>query len=141
MNIIKSFLAAAVPWWPIGWIIFEITREEELALLLTSALSVTIFFVSLRFFGDSRSGAEITSALIGSAKDLKDSIESSFNEKDADYYAQAEAELESGQIDKGLWSKALVNARGNEQLRKIEYMKLRASKLRREFNARSKAGN
>jgi len=52
-------------------------------------------------------------------------------EPDSHYYGQAEQELNDGAIDKGLWAKALVNARGSEDLRKIEYMKLRAEQLQK----------
>lgn len=41
-------------------------------------------------------------------------------------------EFESGKIDKGLWSQALVNAKGDEQIRKAEYMKLRVTQLKRQ---------
>ena len=48
---------------------------------------------------------------------------------DNSYYAIAEDEIVNGNIDKGLWSKAIVNVNGNESLRKIEYIKLRAREL------------
>ena len=51
------------------------------------------------------------------------------NEPDPLYYAQAEQEIIDDTIDIGLWSKALVNAEGKEELRKVEYMKLRAKQL------------
>jgi D-alanyl-D-alanine carboxypeptidase len=46
-------------------------------------------------------------------------------------YAKAEEEYDSGKINKGLWSQALVKAKGDEKLRKIEYMKLRVKHLKR----------
>ena len=52
-----------------------------------------------------------------------------------EYYAQAEQEINNGTIDQGLWAKALVNAKGNEAIRKAEYIKLRA----RQFNKKIKS--
>jgi len=51
---------------------------------------------------------------------------------DPQYFAQAEQEVDDRTFDKGLWSIALVNANGNEELRKIEYMKLRAMQLQKQ---------
>ena len=56
----------------------------------------------------------------------------SIDEDDANIYAKVEEEIESGEIDRGMWSQALVMADGNEQRRKAEYMKLRVSKLKRQ---------
>jgi hypothetical protein len=57
-----------------------------------------------------------------------------FSVEDNDYdetaYSLAESEADSGTYDKGLWSKALVNAKGNEELRKTEYMKLRVMQMK-----------
>lgn len=36
MKFIKSIIFAAIPWWPIGWAIYEMTLEEGLALVVTS---------------------------------------------------------------------------------------------------------
>lgn len=56
------------------------------------------------------------------------------SEEENKLYAQAEQECESGDIVKGLWSKAIVKAKGNEDLRKIEYMKLRVAQLKHQKN-------
>ena len=42
----------------------------------------------------------------------------------------AEAEVNEGRQDVELWSKALIKAKGKEELRKVEYMKLRVQQLR-----------
>lgn len=54
------------------------------------------------------------------------------NDADAQYYAIAEAEVDAGKADPGLWSQALIAAKGVEAMRKVEYLKLRARQLRRE---------
>ena len=50
-------------------------------------------------------------------------------EQSLEYYTVAEQEITDNTYDKGLWSKALVEAKGNEDLRKVEYMKLRVKQL------------
>ena len=50
----------------------------------------------------------------------------------ANFYAVAEEEYDGGMVDKGLWSQAIVEAKGDESLRKVEYMKLRVMQLKRE---------
>lgn len=50
---------------------------------------------------------------------------------DDNHYAQAEKEVIDNIFDKGLWAKALVIAKGNEKLRKAEYIKLRAKQLQK----------
>ena len=53
------------------------------------------------------------------------------DERASDYgFVFAENEVEAGDVVAGLWSKALVKAKGNEELRKIEYMKLRGAQIK-----------
>lgn len=54
-----------------------------------------------------------------------------FKEPELQYYGQAEKELNDGTVDQGLWAKALVSAKGNEDVRKAEYIKLRARQLQK----------
>ena len=54
------------------------------------------------------------------------------NEPDSKYFGQAEKEVNGGTMDNGLWAKALVRAKGNEDKRKAEYIKLRAKQLQKE---------
>ena len=49
----------------------------------------------------------------------------------ADLYHIAEEEYDRGEMDKGLWSQALVKAKGDEKLRKVEYIKLRVKQLKK----------
>ena len=64
-------------------------------------------------------------------KNTKNGISEMVNEDDSGYYAIAEQEIIDGEMDKGLWSQALVAAEGDESKRKIEYMKLRVKQLKR----------
>lgn len=76
----------------------------------------------------------IASDAIGAIKDMKETIELKIEEKDSDFFAQAEEEYDNGNINKGLWSQALVKAKGNESLRKFEYMKMRVKQLKNKPN-------
>ena len=51
---------------------------------------------------------------------------------DNSYYANAEQEVDNNNVDAGLWSKALVNAKGDEVVRRSEYIKLRAKELQQQ---------
>jgi uncharacterized protein YxeA len=74
--------------------------------------------------------SKLASDTIGAVKDVKETIESNIDSKQAEFFAIAEKEYEAGEIDKGLWSQALVKAKGDDNLRKVEYMKLRAKQLK-----------
>lgn len=45
------------------------------------------------------------------------------------YYGKAEEEIINGNIDKNLWSLALMKSKGDEDMRKSVYIKLRAKEL------------
>jgi len=45
------------------------------------------------------------------------------------WYGLAEEEVNQGAYDKGLWAKALVKSKGNEEQRKQQYIKIRAQQL------------
>lgn len=79
-----------------------------------------------------RSGADIVADAVEKVADAKEAVEMRIQSHSPDLLAKAEQEVESGRIDAGLWSQALVKAKGNEQLRKVEYMKLRAKQLKRQ---------
>lgn len=131
MKFIKALIFAAVPWYPIGWVIYEVTGEEGLALVITSIVSIVVFFIAIKKLGSGESDSAILSNVFGAIKDMKDGVEFNLEQKSADLYAQAEEEYNNGQIDKGLWSQALIKAKGKEGLRKVEFMKLRVKQLKK----------
>ena len=45
------------------------------------------------------------------------------------YYGKAEEEIINGNIDKNLWSLVLVKSKGDENMRKSVYIKLRTKQL------------
>ena len=131
MKFIKALILAAIPWYPIGYAIYGVTREEQLALVATSIISIVIFFIAINKLGSGENGSTIVSNVFGAMRDMKDRVEFNLEQKSADLYAQAEEEYDNGKIDKGLWSQALIKAKGEESLRKVEYMKLRAKQLKK----------
>jgi hypothetical protein len=71
-----------------------------------------------------------TSKTISAISDIKDCIKFSIESKENDLFAIAEYEFENGLIDRGLYARALVNAKGDENMRKVEYMKLRVKQIK-----------
>lgn len=68
------------------------------------------------------------SSVFKKTKEIVDDVVSSTSIDD-EKYAIAEREIEYGLVNEGLWAKALVIAKGDEQRRKAEYIKLRAKRL------------
>lgn len=96
----------------------------------TGALVVTTI-VCLIAFVYFRGTAKFVAGAISRASEVKDEVSSRLNAGNSDLYAIAEREINEGKVNSGLWSQALINVQGNEALRKVEYMKLRAKQLRR----------
>ncbi|MNJ08971.1 hypothetical protein D3C77_31050 [compost metagenome] len=131
-NIIISAILAILAWYPVGALIYSIDRRNDSAVIAASLISFVIFCFSVKKLHGKNIFTSAASKIIGSIHDAKDGAELNRELKNANFYAQAEDEHDRGEIDKGLWSQALVNARGDESLRKVEYMKLRAKQLKRE---------
>lgn len=51
---------------------------------------------------------------------------------DPHFCALAEQEITDNKVDKGLWAKALMKSKGNENIRRAKYIKLRAIAMQRE---------
>ncbi len=100
-------------------------RGADTFALVATAIVCLIAFVYFR------GTAKVVSGAISKASAVKDEVSTRLNAGNSDLYAIAEREINEGKADNGLWSQALVNVQGNEALRKVEYMKLRAKQLRR----------
>ncbi len=131
MKFIIAIIIASIAWYLIAWTIWEVTRERELILVIPSIISIAIFFISLKKLGRYASVAHMISSAIAALKDIKDRIEFNVEQKNVHLFAQAEEEFSKGEIDKGLWSQALIKAKGDESLRKVEYLKLRVKQLKK----------
>ena len=81
--------------------------------------------------GSSKSPLNAVSNAVVVMKNASVSVVSLINEHDSQFYAIAESEINSGKLNQGLWSQALVKADGNENKRKSEYIKLRVMELKR----------
>jgi len=132
MRPIIAVVAALAAWYPIGKMTYELTRNEPIALLVATAGSVLLFWLIYSKLPIGEKGLSAVSSGVGKMRDAKERFDYSLEGSHTDLYAVAEEEYENGDIDKGLWSQALIKAKGNEGLRKIEYMKLRVRKLKQE---------
>jgi hypothetical protein len=61
---------------------------------------------------------------------MKDKMIFDLSDHDGEWFAAAEEELVSGNIDRETWARALVKAGGNEERRKVDYITLRVKKMR-----------
>ena len=102
---IVLWLAVSIAIWAIPPILSEIFTGRSNSAALVSTISAVLFF----FYMCARE----------------------FKNPDSKYYGQAEHELNNGTFDKGLWTETLVKTKGNEDLRNVEYIKLRAKQLQK----------
>ena len=58
-----------------------------------------------------------------------DIVNSMFKKPDIHFYRIAMQEIESGQLEKGNWAKALVSTQGDEFRARTAYIKLRVKEL------------
>lgn len=130
-NIILSAILAILAWFPLTVLIYAIVRREVDAMVTAAAISAFIFYLVVVQLGNKRVFTLMASKVVSSIHDIRERVEFNREVKVANFYAQAEDEFDGGDIDRGLWSQALVNAGGDESLRKVEYMKLRAKQLKR----------
>ena len=113
--------------------IFENLLNDYYPLNVLFLLSVGIFVVWLSYkWIKPRMSAKEISSTMGFARSVKDQVVSGIYDQDTEYLGKAEEEILNGSIDKGVWAQALVKADGNEDKRKVEYIKLRAKQLKRE---------
>ena len=103
------------------------TNAEPGVVGLVTGIIVFILSVFILSMNEvKKSGIDIVSGVFNSVNSIQNNIDL----KSANFYAVAEEEYDGGMIDKGLWSQALVKAKGDESLRKVEYMKLRVMQLK-----------
>ena len=113
-----------------GGLVYDTFRIEPLAWIIGIIFGILAFVISFKKLGGT-SVKETIADGISYVKSVSENISSLVNDKDAKFYAIAEQEIKDNVIDNGLWSKALVKAKGDENLRKIEYIKLRVKQLKK----------
>lgn len=99
--------------------------------LVGGGLIFGLFFKILGgLFNKTKEGAKkVTQEGIKMIANIPEKLEKLKNEPDSEFYVLAEQEINNGNFDKGLWSKSLVGAKGNEDLRKSIYIGERAKHL------------
>ncbi|MDR1124680.1 MAG: V-type ATPase subunit a family protein [Deltaproteobacteria bacterium] len=108
--------------------------EEVITTILVFALFFFITFAVTyyKIFKRITTFKNTAMGIVASSKDIIHSKNISFSDtdkRDIQYYGQAEEEINNGEVQKDLWSLALVKAKGKEELRKVEYIKLRVKQL------------
>ena len=133
MKLFIAIVIAVAAFFAVGESLYEFTgiRGGEI-FVWASIAGVIALTISLYKVKTGKSGVAIASDVIRAIRDVKETIESNIDRKQADLYAKAEQEYDNGEIDKGLWSQALVKAKGDEKLRKVEYMKLRVKQFKKQ---------
>ncbi len=130
MKIIFSIAIGIAVFFGIGISIAKLTKSEELGVFLGILFGVISIYISFQKLNGISAKESIANAL-AYAKTTTEEISSLIEDKDSKFYAIAEQEIIDNVIDAGLWSQALVKAKGNENLRKVEYMKLRVKQLKK----------
>ena len=96
--------------------------------IIIAVISATYTYKYLK-----KTGLKETAALgVSKLKSTIDDVSSIVDDKETVFFAKAEKEIDNGEIDEGLWSLALVKSKGDENLRKAEYIKLRVKQLKKE---------
>lgn len=131
MKILISVVIAVAAFFVVGLsLVGLVDMRGKDAEVWASIAGIVAFVISMYKVKVGKSGIDIVSDTFSAVKQTKENIQTSIDSKHADLYATAEEEYEKGEIDKGLWSQALVKAKGDEKLRKVEYMKLRVMQLK-----------
>ena len=130
MKIIISLVIGVVVLFGICIITYEITKSRELTWIVGVILCLTAIYISFKKINGT-SVKESIADVVAYIKSTTGDISSLVDDRDSKFYGIREKEIDKGIIDDGLWSQALVKAKGDENLRKIEYMKLRVKQLKK----------
>lgn len=114
------------------------SKSEE---VITTIFIFALFFIITYIIAYNKVFVRITTFkntamnIVASSKDIIHSKNISLpdtDKRDIQYYGQAEDEINDGTMQKDLWALALVKAKGKEDLRKVEYIKLRVKQLQQD---------
>ena len=106
-------------------------KNEELSWFVGISIGLIATVFSIKFLGQI-SLKEKTADGVAKIKSTIEDISSLVDSKDTGFFAIAEKEVNENNIDEGLWALALVKSKGDEKLRKVEYIKLRVKQLKKE---------
>jgi hypothetical protein len=107
-----------------GWAVWHLTNNDYAAFGVGIPTGLLVFGTLLRL--------TVARTLIGSFVDFLGGVPAV---EDNAFFEKADAELQSGRMDKAVWARALVTAKGNEELRRAEYIKLRVRQLKSNQNS------
>jgi len=130
MKLIISITIGIAVWFGSGSLVWKMSHNKPIAWIIGILLGVSAIIVSFKKFGGT-SAKETIADGVSYIKTTSEDISSLVDDKDAEFYALAEQEIKDDVINNGLWSQALIKAKGDENLRKIEYMKLRVKQLKK----------
>lgn len=130
MKIIISLAIGVAVWFGMTSLTHTITRNIGLAWTFGIIFGLITFYISFKKLNGISVKESIADG-IAYIKSTAEDISSLVDDRDSKFYSISEKEIDEGIIDDGLWSQALVKAKGDENLRKIEYMKLRVKQLKK----------
>jgi len=130
MKFIISIVIGVAVWFGSAYLVYEISHNRPMAWTIGILFGVLAIIINYKKFGGNFVKETIADG-VSYVKATSEDISSLVDNKDTEFYAIAEQEIKDDVINNGLWSQALVKAKGDENLRKIEYMKLRVKQLKK----------
>lgn len=139
---ILSFICSAIiSWFVLGsifaFIVNVVFKSPDIVWLYVIFIILWLFSLLLLYrvfygliFKNVKTIKEYSQQIVATSKDIIHAI-SNIKIEDANLYNIAENEIDSGNVDKDLWSLALVMAQGDENMRKVEYIKLRVKQIKK----------
>jgi hypothetical protein len=130
MKLIVSIAIGIAVWYGSVFLVWKMSHNTLMAWIIGILLGVSAIIVSFKKFG----GVSVKETIadgVSYVKTTSEKISSLVDDKDLELYAIAEQEIKDDVINNGLWSQALVKAKGDENLRKVEYIKLRVKQLKK----------
>ena len=144
-KLLASIIIATVAGYGVAIIGNEFLRmDSEDAGLIAASIGIIVFLICINNFEVFKEAKELVNELMMKLKELIKKLKGPMSElvmklkeyiddsDNADLYAIAEEEYDREETDKGLWSQALVKAKGDDNLRKVEYIKLRVRQLKKQ---------
>ena len=131
MKVLVGLIASVIVFMIVYPVLYTIGGiHEGVSIIIGLISAVSIFAMIIK----NMTIKEVMSSIVSYSKEVSEGTKI-----DDRFYAVAEQEIDRGNIDAGLWSKALVYAKGNETVRKAEYIKLRARQLHKQTTSTQQA--
>lgn len=131
MKFVYSLIIGAVSFGLTVFVLKGLGVSKMPGLPISVIIGILGIIFSFKKLNSNKTMKETIADGVSYVKTTSEDISSLIDDKDAEFYAIAEQEIKDDVINNGLWSQALVKAKGDENLRKIEYMKLRVKQLKK----------